>query len=137
MQISDESVSLAIDAARKHARDVMGVACEIEPETMRAALEAALGACKELPAAEVLERVAKDQLSDPSTDDMSVPLAIESVRLAQVVMNRDKCIEDIAGALKKTNARLYRLCECESESGYKDAALRDENSATLERWGLK
>lgn len=36
----------------------------------------------------MLERVASEQLSDPATDDMSVPLAIESVRLAQVVMNQ-------------------------------------------------
>lgn len=121
MQITDEVVSLAIDAARKHARDVMGVACEIEPETMRTALEAALGA-RGGHAPEIIKAL-RSPLAKTECDCFRCKAAA--------------CIEDLAVALKKTNARLYRLCECESESGCKDATLRDENSTTLERWGLK
>ncbi len=41
-QVTDEIVSVAVAEARRYARDVMGVACEIDGQTMRAALEAAL-----------------------------------------------------------------------------------------------
>lgn len=66
MQVTNEMVEAArigwINSIGKNPHNI--------PDALRAALEAALGVCKELPAAEVLERVAKDQASDPSTDDM-------------------------------------------------------------------
>ena len=81
MQISDEVVSMAIDTARKHAREVMGVACEIEPETMRVALEAALGARPKGDAPDLV--VFFRRSADPTENEAAA------------------CIEDLAGALKE------------------------------------
>lgn len=120
MQITDEMVDAAYDAHD----GLFGIG----PfrSRVRAALEAALGVCKELPAAEVIERVAKDQVSDPSTDDLSVPLALENVALASRIALRDACIEDLAAALKEVISVSDRATD-----------IYDRARATLERWGLK
>lgn len=131
MQISDEFVSLAINAARKHARDVMGVACEIEPETMRAALEAALGARRGDGTA-IINGLA----------DCSITLRKHGLGLAaNLAADASDCIEELAGALNEMTKT-----QTEWEKSISQIIGRpivpferaiDRARATLERWGLK
>ena len=111
MQITDEMVDAAwVGWVNSIAANPLNI-----PSALRAALEAALG-----------------QFMLQYGDN------VELQEAEQIGFNRSAaCIEEIAAALKKTNARLYRLCKCDPESGCRDAALRAENSATLEKWGLK
>lgn len=110
MQITDEMVR---EASKAYNDYVIGCPTQAYlPHAMRAALEAALLAQRNTPAFNIVR-------------DMKGP--------SEVIA----CIEAFAGALKKTNARLYTLCDCKPESGCAAAILREKNRVTLERWGLK
>ena len=117
MQVTDESVSVAIDAARKHARDVMGVSCEIEPEIMRVALEAVLGARPTGDAPDLV--VFFRRSADPTENEAA------------------NCIEELTEALKPVAALTFLD---EGPSGQPvprlyDAEIIRRARATLERWG--
>lgn len=87
----------------------------------------ALYALPRSPAADVLERIAKENISDPATDDLTVPLAIELAEVRAQLASARKALEFYADpfAWKKLHdpEDVVRVPDFYSETSFGDTAL--------------
>ncbi len=92
-QVTDEMVRASVQAARRYARDVMGVACEVDDPTMRAALEAALAVRKPIDA-DIGEIIGTLRSWAAALDIPSGPFANEDISASANLIERQA--EEIA-----------------------------------------
>ncbi len=92
-QVTDEMVRAAVQTARRYARDVMGVACEVDDHTMHAALDAALAVRKPIDA-DIGEIIATLRSWAAALDIPSGPFANEDISAAANLIERQA--EEIA-----------------------------------------
>ncbi len=130
-QVTDEMIRAAVQTARRYARDVMGVACEVDDPTMRAALEAALAVRKPIDA-DIGEIIATLRSWAAALDIPSGPFANEDISSAADLIERQAeeiaQLKDFTASLENQgdalSAEVKRLTAQFDESSH-DAVIRD------------